>query len=70
MADVYLRAICQALLEQTGDVKPKSQRHGSQLLEQLTLLRLIIENTGIYLHEIQNKLRHLFGVTVSVPTIY
>ena len=55
------------------DVQPKKQRHGPQLLlgefEQLTLLRLILENTGIYLHEIQDKFSDLFGVNVSVSTI-
>ena len=64
----YLR-----LFQLTGDVKPKSQRRGPQPLlgefEQLILLRLIAENTGIYLHELQDKLRALFGVTISVPTI-
>ena len=61
------------LFQLTGDVKPKSQRHGPQPLlgefEQLALLRLKVENTGIYLHELQDKLRDLYGVTVSVPTI-
>ena len=61
------------LFQLTGDVKPKSQRHGPQPLlgefEQLALLRLIAENTGIYLHELQDKLHDLYGVTVSVPTI-
>ena len=61
------------LFEQTGDVEPKTQRHGPQLLlgdfEQLTLLRLILENTGIYLYELQDKLCDMFGVTVSVSTI-
>ena len=64
----YLR-----LFELTGDVQPKSQYHGPQPLlgefEQLTLLRLIAENTGIYLHKLQEELRGLFGVTISVPTI-
>ena len=64
----YLR-----LFELTGDVQPKSQHHGPQPLlgefEQLTLLRLIAKNTGIYLHELQEELRGLFGVTISVPTI-
>ena len=64
----YLR-----LFQLTGDVKPKSQRRSPQPLlgefGQLILLRLIAENTGIYLHELQDKLRALFGVTISVPTI-
>ena len=37
--------------------------------EQLVLLRIICENTGMYLHEIQAKLLAAFGVTVSVPTL-
>ena len=35
--------------------------------EQITLLRVI---PGIYLQEIQDGLLHIFGVPVSVPTIY
>lgn len=61
------------LFEQTGDVKLKSARHGPQLLlgefKQLTLLRLFAENTGTYPHELQDRIRDLLGVTVSVPTI-
>ena len=63
----------QKLFWLTGDVTPKIQRHGPQLLlgdfEQLTLLRLIAENPGIYLSELQDKLFNIFGVLVSVPTI-
>ena len=59
--------------EQTGDVAPRVSTHGPQKLlgdfEQLVLLRIILENTGIYLHEIQAKLVTMFGVTVSVATI-
>ena len=64
----YLR-----LFQQTGDVEPQKQRHGPQPLlgefEQLILLRLIGENTGIYLHELQEKFHGIFGVPVSIPTI-
>lgn len=64
----YLR-----LFNQTGDVEPKLQRHGPPLLigefEQLTLLRLILENKGIYLHELQDELYDMFGVSVSPSTI-
>ena len=64
----YLR-----LFQQTSDVEPQKQCHGPQPLlgdfEQLILLRLIGENTGIYLHELQEKLHSLFGVPVSIPTI-
>ena len=37
--------------------------------EQITLLRLILENPGIYLDELQDRLLAIFGVLVSVPTI-
>lgn len=37
--------------------------------EQITLLKLILDHPGIYLHEIQNKLQNQFGVEISVPTI-
>ena len=62
-----------SLFNQTGDVEPKSQRHGPQKLlgdfGQLTLLQVILRNPGIYLSEIQAELIHLFGVEVSVSTI-
>ena len=61
------------LFQTTGDVEPKRRRYGSIPLfgdfEQLTLLRLILQNTGIYLSEIQEKLQEEFGVVVSAPTI-
>lgn len=54
-------------------MSPKAQRYGPQPLfgdyERLTLLRLILEHTGIYLHELQDKLYDHFGVTISVSTI-
>ena len=60
------------LFNDTGDVAPKNQHHGPKLLlgdfEQLSLLRLILENTGIYLHELQAKFFEMFGVVVSVST--
>ena len=62
-----------ALFQRTGDVQPVSQCHGPQKLlgdfEQFVLLRLILENPGIYLHEVQAKLLARFGVTVGVATI-
>ena len=46
--------------EQTGDVAPRVSTHGPQKLlgdfEQLVLLRIILENTGIYLHEFKQNL--------------
>ena len=36
---------------------------------QLVLLRLVLQNPGIYLHEIQDRLLARFGVTVSIATI-
>ena len=38
-------------------------------LEQLTLPHLILENHGIYLHEIQTNLENLFGARISTATI-
>ena len=61
------------LFEETGDVRPRTRQNGPIPLfgeyEQMTLLRLILQNPGIYLHELQHKLFHAFGVEVSVPTI-
>ena len=61
------------LFERTGDVKPKSYRHGPPKLlgdmEQLFLLRVILTYPGIYLSEIRAKLISKFGVPVDVATI-
>ena len=61
------------LFHHTGDVKPRSFRHGPPKLlgdmEQLVLLRLVLNNPGIYLREIQASLISRFGVTVDVSTI-
>ena len=52
------------MFEETGDVKPRSRRSGPLRLfskyEQLTLPRLILQNPGIYLHEIQQQLFHVW----------
>ena len=57
----------------TGEVAPIKQRHGPDKLlgdfEQLLLLRLILQNPGIYLHEIKDRLLSMFGVTVTTATI-
>jgi len=62
-----------ALFRQTGDVEPQQREYGPKKmlgdLEQLTLLHLILENHGIYLYEIQTKLKSLFGARVSTATI-
>ena len=62
-----------SLFKRTGDVQPQKRRNGPRMLmgdfEQVTLLRLILENPGIYLQELQDKLLRIFGVLVSVPTI-
>ena len=59
-----------AQFEQSGDVTPKVGHNGPQRLlgeeEQLLLLRLILENPGIYL---QYKLLSITGVNVSAPTV-
>lgn len=61
------------LFQRTGDIKPKSYRHGPPKLmgdyEQLLLLRLILSYPGIYLHEIQARLTATLGVTISPATI-
>jgi len=61
------------LFNSTGDVVPRSRRNGPCRLlgqyEQLILLRMIMENPGIYLSEIQEELCDKFGVEVSAPTI-
>ena len=61
------------LFYQTGDVVPRPRRYGPLRLlgdhEQLVLLRLILENPGIYLQEIQDKLLAMFSVEVAVSTI-
>ena len=57
----------------TGEVEPRPRKNGpSKLLdtfEQVFLLQCILENPGIYLHEIKIKLYELFGVEVSASTI-
>ena len=57
----------------TGEVAPIKQRHGPDKLlgdfEQLLLLRLILQNPGIYQHEIKDRLLSMFGVTVTTATI-
>lgn len=58
---------------QTGDVKPKKQRHGPPKLlgdyERLVLLQVILDNPGIYLHEIKEKLAMKFATALSASTI-
>ena len=58
---------------QTGEVKPTEYQHGpSRLLgndQQLVLLRIILQNPGLYLHEIQSELFAVYGQTVSIATI-
>ena len=59
--------------QQSGEVRPAKRSNGPQKLlgnfEQLILLRLILHNPSIYLHEIQYKLNTMFGCTVSLTTI-
>ena len=62
------------LFYQVGDVEPRPCTNGPKRLlgdfEQVILLRLILAYPGIYLHELQSELRKVFGVTVSLSTIY
>ena len=57
----------------TGDIKPLEYHHGpSKTLsdhDQIMILRLISENPGIYLHELQTKLLVEYGISVSCSTI-
>ena len=52
-----------SLFKHTGDIQPRKRRNGPRILmggfEQITLLRLILENPGIYLGELQD---HLLGI--------
>ena len=58
---------------QTGEVEVKTHKHGPDKLlgdfEQLVLLGMILDNPGIYLHEIKANFYQMFGVEVSVATI-
>ena len=62
-----------ALFYRSGDVRPRTRKNGPRRLlgefEQLTLLRLILANPGIYLHELQDELVNMFGVPVCKATI-
>ena len=62
-----------ALFYESGDVRSRARNNGPQRLlgefEQLILLRLILANPGIYLHEMQDELVNMFGVSVSKATI-
>ena len=60
-----------SLFHRTGNVEPKSQRHGPQKLlgdfGQLILLHIILSNSGIYLSEIKEELiRLLEWISVSL----
>ena len=61
------------LFDQTGDIMPRQYRHGPCRLlgqfEQLILLRLIIDNPGIYIAELQDKLLTKCAITCSAATI-
>jgi transposase len=59
---------------QTGDIQPKEHKNGPQQLlgefEQIILVRLLSENPSIYLYEVKQELERMFGVSVSVSTIF
>ena len=61
------------LFQLTGEVQVMQTHHGPKLLlgefEQLTLLRIISEQPGIYLKEVQTKLVHVYGTCISLSTI-
>ena len=58
---------------QTGQVEARKQRHGPPTLlgeyERLVILQIILENPGIYLNEVRDKLLDKFGVPFAVSTI-
>lgn len=56
------------LFNLTGDTAPKAHRMLGEF-EQLVLLRLIMDNPGIYLAEIQDNLFTNFSITCSASTI-
>ena len=57
-----------SLFRCTGDVQPRKRRNGPKMLmgdfEQITLLRLILENPGIYLQALQDYLLGILGILV------
>ena len=61
------------LFHPTGDVKAAQRRYTSPRilddLAQAKLLQLVLQNPGIYLHELQLKLLEIFGVRVHISTI-
>ena len=67
------RSVDISTFEDTGDIQPKAYQHGPCKhlgdSEQLLLLRLILQNPGIYLHEIQAELLAKLGVVFSCSTI-
>ena len=61
------------LFSLTGDIIPRQYHHGQHSLlgefEQLALLRLIIDNPGIYIAELQDRLLARFAIACSAATI-
>lgn len=57
----------------TGDVSPKAHRSGPERklteFEQLTLVNLVLNRPGIYLHELQQEILTLTGTEVDCSTI-
>ena len=56
------------LYQSTGDVEPRKQKHGPELLlsefEQITVLQSMIDRPGIFLIELQQHLNEVTGTTV------
>ena len=61
------------LYQSTGDVEPRKQKHGPELLlsefEQITVLQSMIDRPGIFLIELQQHLNEVTGTTVHISTI-
>lgn len=57
----------------TGEVNAELQRHGPSRklsdFEELTLINLVLERPGIYLHELQHELVMITGTEISCSTI-
>ena len=63
-----------SLFQRTGDIQVRQRRNRPRCLmseyEQVVLLRMILENRGIYLHEVKAKFLYTFGISASVYLPY
>ena len=51
------------MFNRTGDITPKSQRHGPlpamSEFEEVTLLQTLLDTPSLYLHDVQEKLHDI-----------